>query len=97
LIRPNLLSTFSISPSVISSIGTTQGRITFNWVATGNGITIKISTSTPDLVAVPQEATMPPGQTVLTFPIAARGRAGTAKVTVAVGSKAITKGITITQ
>jgi len=67
------------------------------WVATGTGIKVKVSTATPTLVAVPNEVTMLPGRTVLTFPIAGRGKTGNAKVTVSVGDKAITKGITITQ
>lgn len=97
LVRPNLLDTFTISPITISAFGTTQGRVTFNWVATGTGIKVKVSTTTPALVAVPNEVTMLPGRTVLTFPIAGRGKTGNAKVTVSVGDKAITRGITITQ
>lgn len=96
LVRPNLLETFTVSPGIMSPFGSVTGRVTFNWVATGDGIPVRISTSTPTLVLIPSEVTMLPGRTVLTFPIAARGRGGNAKVTVKVGQKTITKGITIT-
>lgn len=96
LVRPNLLETFAISPQTIGPFSSTTGRVTFNWVATGNGVPVKISTTTPDLVIVPDEVLMRAGQTVLTFPIGARGRGGNAKITVKVGLKTITKSLTIT-
>lgn len=96
LIRPNLLESFTVSPGIMPPFGSITARVSFNWVAPANGVTVQISTTTPDLVAIPSQVTMAAGRTTLTFPIAARGRAGNATVSVKVGLKSLKQGIRIT-
>lgn len=95
LIRPNLLDRFSVSPNNVPVGGAVTGTVDLNWVAPAKGQVVTIKTSTPSLVSVPDSMTIPAGQTTKSFAIIARS-AGFAKITVSIGKKGITKGLTVT-
>lgn len=95
LIRPNLLDRFAISPNNVPTGGAVTGTVDLNWVAPAKGQVVTIKTTTPSLVTVPSSIIIPAGQTTKSFPIVARAP-GTAKVTVTIGKKSITKGLTVT-
>jgi len=95
LIRPNLLENFTVSPKTLNVRQVSTGTVFLNWVATGRGQPVVITTDKPQIVSVPTGITIPTGQTNRSFTIKALA-AGTASVSVRIGDKKITQTLTIT-
>jgi len=94
-ITPPSMTSFSMSPTAIASLGVTLGKVTLNGIAPVGGLVISIKSVGP--VKVPTSVVVPEGQDQVTFPVEALvvQSLAVAEVTVNMNAQAIKNNINV--